>query len=76
MATCLIAHFPSLEDPRIERNKRHQLPDIIVLTAAAVASGADGWEAIGQCGRGKPAWLRRFVPLANGCLPTIASSVR
>ena len=51
MTTNLIDHFASLEDPRIDRNKFHALMDIIVLTACAVASGADGWEAIEQFGK-------------------------
>ncbi|MGZ8903103.1 MAG: transposase family protein [Methylobacter sp.] len=29
----------SLEDPRVERHKRHKLPDIIILTMCAVISG-------------------------------------
>ena len=46
MPTNLIEHFATLEYPRIERNKFHALTDIIVLTFCAVASGAEGWEAI------------------------------
>ncbi len=46
MHRTLVAAFSSLEDPRVERNKLHQLLDIIVLTICAVISGAEGWEAI------------------------------
>ena len=66
MTTSLIEHFTPLEDPRIDRNKSHALIDIIVLTVCAVASGADGWEAIEQFGKEKLDWLRKFVPLNNG----------
>ena len=38
MSTSLIDHFSSLEDPRIERNKRHALLDILVLVVSAVSS--------------------------------------
>ena len=31
MTACLIEHFSTLEDPRIDRNKCHELIDIIVL---------------------------------------------
>jgi len=62
----LIEHFSSLPDHRIERNKCHALTDIIVLTICAVASGAEGWEAIEPFGKEKLEWLRKYVPLANG----------
>lgn len=66
MTASLIEHFASLEDHRIDRNKCHALIDILVLTVCAVASGADGWEAIEQFGKEKLDWLRRYVPLENG----------
>ena len=66
MAADLIDHFSALKDPRIERNKAHALIDIVVLTVCAVASGADGWEAIEQFGKEKLDWLRQYVPLVNG----------
>ena len=39
----LIEHFSELEDPRVERNKKHELIDVIVLCVCAVVSGAEGW---------------------------------
>jgi predicted transposase YbfD/YdcC len=59
-------HFSELEDPRIERNKLHDLMDIVILVICAVISGADGWEAIEEFGKEKLDWLRRFAPFANG----------
>jgi predicted transposase YbfD/YdcC len=58
--------FASLEDPRVERNKKHLLLDIIILTLCAVISGAEGWEAIEEFGEDKLDWLRKWIPLANG----------
>lgn len=66
MAASLIDHFSSLEDPRVERHKLHALTDILVLTVCAVASGADGWEAIEHFGKEKEDWLRQYIPLKNG----------
>ena len=66
MTANLIEHFASLEDPRIDRNKFHALSDIIVLTVCAVASGAEGWEAIEQFGKEKLEWLRQYIALENG----------
>lgn len=80
MAADLIEHFSSLEDPRIDRNKCHALIDIVVLAVCAVASGADGWEAIEDFGKAKIDWLRQYVPLANGvpshdCISYVLSRV-
>ena len=62
----LIEHFSKLEDPRVDRNKKHELIDVIVLCVCAVLSGAEGWCDIEEFGRAKLDWLRRYVPLANG----------
>ena len=62
----LIEHFSKLEDPRVERNKKHELMDVIVLCVCAVVSGAEGWSDIEEFGRAKLDWLRRYVPLPNG----------
>jgi hypothetical protein len=41
-----LTHFNSNTDPRIERCKKHQLIDILLLAIMAVLSGAEGWEDI------------------------------
>lgn len=66
MTLSLQKAFSSLEDPRVERHKRHKLIDIIVLTICAVISGADGWEAIEQFGKNKQDWLRKWIDFENG----------
>jgi predicted transposase YbfD/YdcC len=66
MAPCFVEHFSKLPDPRIERNKLHDLMDIIVLTICAVISGAEGWEDIADFGKNQLDWLRRYIPLKNG----------
>jgi predicted transposase YbfD/YdcC len=78
MSSSFLEHFASLEDPRVERNQRHALLDIVLLTVCAVVSGADGWEAIEEFGREKLDWLRRFAPFANGvpshdCIANVVS---
>ncbi len=59
-------HFSTLEDPRIERTKRHKLIDIITITICAVISNADGWTEIERYGRSKYKWLKKFLELPNG----------
>lgn len=39
-------HFAVIEDPRIDRTKRHKLIDIMTIALCAVICGADGWVAI------------------------------
>ncbi|MDL2267283.1 ISAs1 family transposase [Desulfovibrio sp. OttesenSCG-928-G15] len=61
-----ITHFSIIEDPRIERCKKHKLLDILFLTVSAVLSGAQGWEDIEEFGHSKLEWLKRFIELPNG----------
>ena len=39
----IVEHFAVLEDPRMDRAKRHELLYIIVITLCAVICGADNW---------------------------------
>src|SRR5512144_3100323 len=59
-------HFASLEDPRIDRTKRHQLLDIIVIAICAIICGADDWVEVALFGNAKLAWLKTFLELPNG----------
>ncbi len=62
----IVDHFQELVDPRLGRNKRHSLIDIVVLTVCAVISGAETWEDIEDYGKYKLEWLQRFIELCNG----------
>ncbi|MBI1802415.1 MAG: ISAs1 family transposase [Chloroflexi bacterium] len=59
-------HFAQLKDPRIERTKRHQLLDIIVIAICAVICGADSWPEIEAFGKAKQPWLKQFLALPHG----------
>jgi len=59
-------HFASLEDPRINRTKRHQLLDIIVIAICAIICGANNWVEVEMFGKAKLAWLQTFLELPNG----------
>ena len=61
-----ITHFSVIEDPRIERCKKHLLLDILFLTVTAALSGAQGWEDIEEFGKSKREWLQRFIKLPYG----------
>ncbi len=59
-------HFRKVKDPRINRHKRHQLLDIIVIALCAVLCGAKDWQQIVTFGTERLAWLRRFLKLDHG----------
>ena len=49
----LVEHFAEIDDPRIERTKRHKLIDILTIAILAVICGADSWvgmESFGAVG--------------------------
>ncbi|HEV2581218.1 MAG TPA: ISAs1 family transposase [Ktedonobacteraceae bacterium] len=58
--------FAQVEDPRIERTKRHRLRDIIIIAICGMICGADGWVGIEEFGKAKEAWLAERLDLPNG----------
>jgi predicted transposase YbfD/YdcC len=62
----LLRFFDDVEDPRMNRTKRHLLTDILGITICAVTCGADTWTAIETYGRSKREWLEAFLALPNG----------
>jgi len=75
-ATCTImTHFEALDDPRVERAKRHDLLDIVTIALCAVLGGADGWVEVEEFGRAKQAWLATFLACnrSEGVQPYAAS---
>ena len=62
----IMDHFRNLEDPRIERSKRHQLLDIVAIAICAVICGADSWVYVEMFGKSKEEWFRTFLDLPHG----------
>src|SRR5215472_7833844 len=58
--------FRQVEDPRVERTKRHRLRDSIVLAICGVICGAEGWVEIEEFGKAKQAWFTHLLKLPNG----------
>lgn len=58
--------FQDLTDPRIERNKRHSLEDILILTVCAFICNANTWTDVEVFGHAKYTWLKSFLALPNG----------
>ncbi len=74
MKTSLHDYFSQLPDPRIQRNKKHLLIDIIVLSIIAVLCGAESWDSIELFGKSNE--ITAIPELLNildieGCIITI-----
>jgi predicted transposase YbfD/YdcC len=62
----LLEHLSVIRDPRIERNKKHDLSEMLFVAVCAVISGAEGWADLVEFAESKLEWLRRFVRLEHG----------
>jgi len=65
-ASAFTVLFSEVEDPRIERSKRHELVDILFICVAATIAGCDGPTEIVDFARQKISWFRKFIRLKNG----------
>lgn len=59
-------HFAPLADPRIERTRRHELADIIIIAICAFACGCKSWKQVAIYGRTQADWFKTFLKLPNG----------
>jgi predicted transposase YbfD/YdcC len=63
----LVEEFLSfVEDPRVERTRKHSLDTILILSLLAVLCGADSFVEIEHYGEAKQEWLSTFLELSNG----------
>ena len=62
----LVEYFQALDDPRIDRTKRHHLLDIVSIAMCGTICGADNWVDIELFGNCKEEWFRTFLELPNG----------
>jgi len=65
-ATDIFEHFEELEDPRIDRQKRHDLMDILFIAICAGVCGATSFVDMYDFGCAKEEWLRKHLELPNG----------
>ncbi len=61
-----LKYFAELRDPRVERNREHLLEEILLISIAAVLSGAESWNEIEGYGKTKQAWFKCFLTLPGG----------
>jgi predicted transposase YbfD/YdcC len=62
----LFDYFAKLSDPRLNRNKKHNLANIIVLSILAVICGAESWDSIEEFGKSRIDFLKKILYLPNG----------
>src|SRR5215207_8106363 len=62
----IATYFNAITDPRLERNKRHKLIDIILVSVCGVMCGADGWEEIEEICKASVDKFKKFLDLPNG----------
>ena len=62
----LIDVFADLPDPRLDRQKRHKLLDIVIISICAVLSGIDNFVDMELYARCKESFFKRFLELPNG----------
>jgi predicted transposase YbfD/YdcC len=62
----LLKHFSRLEDPRVERTKKHSLSDMLVIAVCGFICGVDGWVELEEFGKAKREWFEGFLELPHG----------
>lgn len=66
MNDIFIECFGKVEDPRVNRTKKHLLMDIIALTLFAIMAGAQTFDEIELFGSLHEEWLKKHLELPNG----------
>jgi len=55
-----------LTDPRLERRRKHELIDVLMIAVTALLCGAENFTHMAQFGKAKETWLRTFLTLTHG----------
>jgi predicted transposase YbfD/YdcC len=61
-----VDNFAQLNDPRVNRRRRHKLLDILFIALCATLGGADDFLAMEAWGRSRIDWLKQYLELPNG----------
>lgn len=59
-------YFSEVDDPRLDRQKRHTLMDILFISLCAVVCGAKSFVDMADFGRAKFEWFQEKLTLENG----------
>lgn len=61
-----VIHFSVLEDPRIERSKKHLLVDLVAIAVIACLCKVDTFEGMAEFAEVRLDWLKQFLRLPGG----------
>jgi predicted transposase YbfD/YdcC len=64
--TSLVAHLARVPDPRINRNKDHDLVDILVIAVCTLLCAGETFNDMEDFGKAKADWFKTFLELRNG----------
>ena len=59
-------HFEDLQDPRVERTRRHPLINVVFIAVCGVLSGANSIAGIHEFAIDRRRWFSRYLDLSNG----------
>jgi predicted transposase YbfD/YdcC len=59
-------HFTPLQDPRINRTKRHPLPNILLMALCGSICGTEGWDELVDFCRARKKWFASFLDMPDG----------
>ncbi len=59
-------HFEDLQDPRVERTRRHPLINVVFIAVCGVLSGANSIAGIHEFAIDRRSWFSRYLDLSNG----------
>lgn len=62
----LLEHLENLHDPRVNRTKRHDLQDIMIIAVCTLLCGGETYNDMEDFGHAKEDWFRSFLKLPNG----------
>jgi predicted transposase YbfD/YdcC len=59
-------HFEDLQDPRVERTRRHPLINVVFMAVCGVLSGANSIAGIHELAIDRRSWFSRYLDLSHG----------
>ena len=59
-------HFQDLQDPRVERTRKHPLINVVFMAVCSVLSGANSFAAIHEFAIDRRNWLAGYLDLTHG----------
>src|SRR5512138_2898852 len=62
----IVETFSGLEDPRIDRTKRHSLVNVLVMALSATIANAEGWDDIVDFCDARRKWFETFLEMPRG----------